>query len=66
MKIPVEEVYGSVLELLKKRTKIIKEEYKEIPYELKFLAYFMDLKKEDYEKILILSTIDSTRFKCIK
>lgn len=51
MKIPVEEVYGSVLELLKKRTKIIKEEYKEIPYELKFLAYFMDLKKEDYEKI---------------
>ncbi|NSD83629.1 sce7726 family protein [Faecalicatena fissicatena] len=27
------------------------EEYKEIPYGLKFLAYFMDLKKEDYEKI---------------
>ena len=27
------------------------EEYKEIPYELKFLAYFMDLKSEDYEKI---------------
>ena len=42
---------SSILELLKKRTKIIKEEYKEIPYELKFLAYFMDLKKEDYEKI---------------
>ena len=50
-KIPVEEAYETVLELLKKRTKIIKEEYKEIPYELKFLAYFMNLKKEDYEKI---------------
>lgn len=44
-------MYGSILKLLKKRTKIIKEEYKEIPYELKFLVYFMDLKKEDYEKI---------------
>ncbi len=38
-------------EIVKKRTKIIKNEYKEIPYELKFLAYFMDLKSEDYEKI---------------
>lgn len=50
-KMPVEESYECVLKLLKKRTKIIKNEYKEIPYELKFLAYFMDLKSEDYEKI---------------
>lgn len=51
MKIPVEESYGYVLKLLKKRTRIIKEAYKEIPYELKFLAYFMELKTEDYKKI---------------
>lgn len=51
MKIPIEESYIYVLELLKKRTKIIKEAYKEIPYELKFLAYFMELKAEDYKKI---------------
>ena len=50
-KMPIEESYEWVLKLLKKRTKIIKNEYKEIPYELKFLAYFMDLKSEDYEKI---------------
>ena len=41
---PIEEAYEYVLKLLK-------NEYKEIPYELKFLAYFMDLKSEDYEKI---------------
>ena len=51
MKMPIEEAYGYVLNLLKKRTRIIKEAYKEIPYELKFLAYFMELKTEDYEKI---------------
>lgn len=51
MKIPIEESYIYVLKLLKKRTKIIKEAYKEIPYELKFLAYFMELKAEDYKKI---------------
>ena len=51
VEIPVEESYEFVLKLLKKRTQILKRAYKEIPYELKFLAYFMDLKAEDYEKI---------------
>lgn len=49
--IPIEESYTYVLKLLKKRTKIIKSEYEEISYELKFLAYFMDLKTKDYKKI---------------
>lgn len=52
LEIPLEEAYLSVLKLLKKRAKIVKEDYKKIPYELKFLAYFMDLKSEDYKKIV--------------
>lgn len=51
MQIPIEESYVEVLKLLKKRNKIIKEHYEKIPYELKFLAYFMELKEEDYRKI---------------
>ena len=39
-KMPVEESYECVLKLLKKRTKIIKNEYKEIPYELKIFSLF--------------------------
>ena len=37
---------------LKKRTKIVKEEFVKIPYELKFLAYFMDLRIDEYRKLL--------------
>lgn len=51
LKIPLEEAYISVLKNLKKRTKIIKEEFEKIPYELKFLAYFMNLRADDYNKI---------------
>ena len=40
--IPLEEAYLSVLKLLKKRSQIIKDEFSKIPYELKFLAYFMN------------------------
>ena len=34
-----------------KRSQIIKDEFSKIPYELKFLAYFMNLKSDDYKKI---------------
>lgn len=30
---------------------IVKEEFVKVPYELRFLAYFMDLKIEDYQKL---------------
>ena len=40
-----------LLKLLKKRSQIIKDEFSKIPYELKFLAYFMNLKSDDYKKI---------------
>ena len=36
---------------MKKRAVIEKESFEEIPYELKFLAYFMKLKDKDYKKI---------------
>lgn len=49
--IPITESYLDVLALLKLRCNIIKEDYDSIPYELKFLAYFMNLKSEDYNKI---------------
>ncbi len=51
MKIPLEESYLEVLEFLKKRTKVLNEEFVKVPYELKFLAYFMNLKVNDYEKL---------------
>ena len=38
-------------EAFKKRSQIIKDEFSKIPYELKFLAYFMNLKSDDYKKI---------------
>lgn len=50
LEIPLEEAYLSVLQLLKKRVKIVKEDFDEIPYELKFLAYFMNLRSQDYRK----------------
>lgn len=49
--INIEESYHKFLKIIKKRAKIEKENFKEIPYELKFLAYFMQLKEKDYEKI---------------
>ena len=51
LEIPLEEAFLSVLKLLKKRSQIIKDEFSKIPYELKFLAYFMNLKSDDYKKI---------------
>lgn len=49
--IPLETAYKLVIGQLKKRMKIEKEEFAKIPYELKFLAYFMELSISDYQKL---------------
>ncbi len=49
--IPIEESYIFVLKVLKKRTQLEKEEFIKIPYELRFLAYFMELTYDDYQKL---------------
>lgn len=51
LEIPAEESYILVLRALKNRMCLEKEEFVKIPYELKFLAYFMDLTCEDYQKL---------------
>lgn len=38
-------------ENIKKRMQLEKEEFVKIPYELKFLAYFMELTYDDYQKL---------------
>ncbi len=43
--------YQYMIDELKKRATIEIEEYKEIPAELKFLAYFSKYKKSDYKKL---------------
>lgn len=49
--ISIEESYPLVLKELKKRNQQMKEEFAKVPYELKFLAYFMNLKKKDYQNL---------------
>lgn len=49
--IPIEESYLLFLKILKKRVQLEKKEFVKIPYELKFLAYFMNLTCEDYKKL---------------
>ena len=51
LQIPIEESYLLVLRTLKKRMQLEKEEFVKIPYELKFLAYFMELTYDDYQKL---------------
>lgn len=51
LQIPLENSYLFVLKQLKKRMQLEKEEFAKIPYELKFLAYFMELTHEDYQKL---------------
>lgn len=51
LQIPIEESYLLVLGILKKRMQLEKEEFVRIPYELKFLAYFMELTYDDYQKL---------------
>ena len=48
---PIEVSYPQVLKVLKQRSKILDKEFRNVPYELKFLAYFMDLKNNDYKKM---------------
>ena len=49
--IPIEKAYASSLHKLKQRETVLKDEFQKIPYELKFLAYFMDLKTKEYVQI---------------
>lgn len=49
--LPTDVAYQKFIQVLKLRTKINIVEYSKIPYELKFLAYFSDYKKNDYEKL---------------
>jgi hypothetical protein len=49
--IDIEVAYQYVLKELKKRAIIEITEYKKIPYELKFLAYFSKYKKSDYWRL---------------
>lgn len=51
LKIPIDEVYELFLKQLKKRSHIVKEELEDIPYEIKFLAYFMELRDFEYERL---------------
>ncbi|WP_195954694.1 sce7726 family protein [Clostridium tertium] len=50
--IDIDLIYKYMLEELRKRIYLDKENYKNIiPYELKFLAYFAEYKEEDYSKL---------------
>lgn len=49
--IPVEESYQLTLKQLKRRVKVEIEDFAKVPYELRFLAYFMKLQKSDYRNL---------------
>jgi hypothetical protein len=49
--IDIQEAYQYMLKELKKRAIIKIEEYKRIPYELKYLAYFSKYKTLDYQRL---------------
>ena len=49
--IDTEVAYQFMLKALKKRAIIEIEEYRDIPYELKFLTYFAKYKKSDYRRL---------------
>lgn len=51
LNIPIEKEFSLVKCVLKKRKAIQKDEFAGIPYELKFLAYFSNMKKDDYMKL---------------
>ena len=53
LQVPIEESYLLVLKILKKRMQLEKEQFIKIPYELKFLVYFMELSCDDYQKLEI-------------
>lgn len=49
--IQIDMVYQYMLRELKKRNRIVIEDYQRVPYELKFLIYFSKFKKDDYFKL---------------
>lgn len=49
--IDIEVAYKYMLKALKKRAIVEIEEYRDIPYELKFLTYFAKYKKSDYQRL---------------
>ena len=49
--IPVDESYLLVIKELKNRSSIEKENFVKIPYELRFLVYFMGLRGEEYRQL---------------
>lgn len=49
--IQIDMVYQYMLRELKKRNRIVVEDYQRVPYELKFLIYFSKFKKDDYFKL---------------
>lgn len=51
MQMSIEDAYLHVLKILKRRMQLEKEEFVKIPYELKFLAYFMELTCDDYQRL---------------
>ena len=51
LQMPIEESYLLVLKVIKRRMQLEKEEFVKVPYELKFLAYFMELKASDYVRL---------------
>ena len=54
MQIPIEESYlQDFANIVKKRMQLEKEEFVKIPYELKFLVYFMEFTYDDYQKLEI-------------
>lgn len=50
-RIDIETSYKAFLKQLKKRAKVNENLFASVPYELRFLIYFLDLKEEDYTKL---------------
>lgn len=48
LKLPLDSIYSDFLQILKKRIKVDESNLKTIPYEIKYLAYFSELKENDY------------------
>ncbi|MDX8046633.1 sce7726 family protein [Gracilibacillus sp. S3-1-1] len=49
--IEINTAYKYFINILKERSKLVKEEYEKVPYELKFLMYFSNYNKNDYAKL---------------
>ena len=49
--IPIAEAYKVFLKMLKERSRVEANEFEKVPYELKFLVYFSNLKKQDYSRL---------------